>query len=156
MGSMRRGCSKDRSMARASRPIREGLAPDPAARRHRHYGQSRQPQEQDRPPTDPISRRQTAVPAEVLPKSKPRSSRSFAKLKHLLRKAAARTLETVCTAIAELLGVLADAINLGLIATDSRPGGNVTGVSFRTEGLTSKQVELVPRIVRRRAATDHQ
>jgi len=114
------------------------------------------PQEQDRPPTDPISRRQTAVPAEVLPKSKPRSSRSFAKLKHLLRKAAARTLETVCTAIAELLGVLADAINLGLIATDSRPGGNVTGVSFRTEGLTSKQVELVPRIVRRRAATDHQ
>ena len=65
-------------------------------------------------------------------------------------------LETVCTAIAELLGVLADAINLGLIATDSRPGGNVTGVSFRTEGLTSKQVELVPRIVRRRAATDHQ
>jgi len=80
----------------------------------------------------------------------------FAKLKHLLRKAAARTLETVCTAIAELLGVLADAINLGLIATDSRPGGNVTGVSFRTEGLTSKQMELVPRIVRRRAATDHQ
>ena len=54
MGSMRRGCSKDRSMARASRPIREGLAPDPAARRHRHYGQSRQPQEQDRPPTDPM------------------------------------------------------------------------------------------------------
>jgi putative ABC transport system substrate-binding protein len=52
--------------------------------------------------------------------------------------------------------VLADAINLGLIATDSRPGGNVTGVSFRTEGLTNKQVELVPRIVRRRAATDHQ
>jgi hypothetical protein len=81
---------------------------------------------------------------------------AFAKLKHLLRKAAARTLETVCTAIAELLGVLADAINLGLIATDSRPGGNVTGVSFRTEGLTSKQVELGPRIVRRRAATDHQ
>jgi transposase len=28
----------------------------------------------------------------------------FAKLKHLLRKAAARTLETVCTAIGELLG----------------------------------------------------
>ena len=28
----------------------------------------------------------------------------FAKLKHLLRKAAARTVETVCAAIAELLG----------------------------------------------------
>jgi putative tryptophan/tyrosine transport system substrate-binding protein len=34
--------------------------------------------------------------------------------------------------------LLADAINLGLIPTDSRPGGNVTGISFRTEGLTSK------------------
>jgi len=36
-----------------------------------------------------------------------------------------------------------DAINLGLIASESRPGGNVTGLSFRTEGLTSKQVELL-------------
>jgi putative tryptophan/tyrosine transport system substrate-binding protein len=48
--------------------------------------------------------------------------------------------------------LLADAINLGLIATDSRPGGNVTGVSFRTAGLTSKQVELalqmIPDVVR--------
>jgi putative ABC transport system substrate-binding protein len=42
---------------------------------------------------------------------------------------------------------LADAINLGLIATDSRPGGNVTGVSFRTEGLTSKQVELALQMI---------
>jgi putative ABC transport system substrate-binding protein len=38
--------------------------------------------------------------------------------------------------------LLADAINFGLIASEARPGGNVTGVSFRTEGLTSKQVEL--------------
>ena len=48
--------------------------------------------------------------------------------------------------------LLADAINLGLIATDSRPGGNVTGVSFRTAGLTSKQVELalqmIPDVIR--------
>jgi putative tryptophan/tyrosine transport system substrate-binding protein len=36
--------------------------------------------------------------------------------------------------------LLADAINLGLIASEARPGGNVTGISFRTEGLTSKQV----------------
>ena len=36
--------------------------------------------------------------------------------------------------------LLADAINLGLIAAEARPGGNVTGVSFRTQGLTSKQV----------------
>jgi putative tryptophan/tyrosine transport system substrate-binding protein len=43
--------------------------------------------------------------------------------------------------------LLADAINLGLIATDSRPGGNVTGISFRTEGLTSKQVELALQMI---------
>jgi ABC-type uncharacterized transport system substrate-binding protein len=48
--------------------------------------------------------------------------------------------------------LLADAISLGLIASEARPGGNVTGVSFRTQGLTSKQVELalqmIPDVVR--------
>ncbi len=43
--------------------------------------------------------------------------------------------------------LLADAVNLGLIASDSRPGGNVTGVSFRTEGLTGKQVELALQMI---------
>src|SRR5690348_10218917 len=48
--------------------------------------------------------------------------------------------------------LLADAIHLGLIASEARPGGNVTGVSFRTEGLTGKQVELalqmIPNVVK--------
>jgi putative tryptophan/tyrosine transport system substrate-binding protein len=43
--------------------------------------------------------------------------------------------------------LLADAVKLGLIASDSRPGGNVTGVSFRTEGLTGKQVELALQMI---------
>jgi len=43
--------------------------------------------------------------------------------------------------------LLADAVNLGLIAGESRPGGNVTGVSFRTEGLTGKQVELALQMI---------
>jgi putative tryptophan/tyrosine transport system substrate-binding protein len=43
--------------------------------------------------------------------------------------------------------LLADAVNLGLIASDSRPGGNVTGVSFRTEALTGKQVELALQMI---------
>jgi ABC-type uncharacterized transport system substrate-binding protein len=43
--------------------------------------------------------------------------------------------------------LLADAINLGLIASEARPGGNVTGVSFRTQGLTSKQVELALQMI---------
>jgi putative ABC transport system substrate-binding protein len=51
------------------------------------------------------------------------------------------------TSIPIVCPLLADAINLGLIASGSRPGGNVTGVSFRTEGLTSKQVELALQII---------
>jgi len=43
--------------------------------------------------------------------------------------------------------LLADANNLGLIASEARPGGNVTGISFRTEGLTSKQVELALQMI---------
>jgi putative ABC transport system substrate-binding protein len=37
---------------------------------------------------------------------------------------------------------LADPIGLGLIASMAHPGGNVTGVLFRAEGLVSKQLEL--------------
>src|SRR3954452_15748156 len=43
--------------------------------------------------------------------------------------------------------LLADTINLGLIASEARPGGNVTGVSFRTQGLASKQVELALQMI---------
>ena len=50
---------------------------------------------------------------------------------------AARTLTQTIPIVCPLL---ADPIGFGLIATESRPGGNGTGVSFRTEGLTSKQV----------------
>ncbi|MFI4996621.1 MAG: ABC transporter substrate-binding protein [Hyphomicrobiales bacterium] len=38
--------------------------------------------------------------------------------------------------------LLAEPIRLGLIASQSRPGGNVTGTLFRTEGLVGKQLEL--------------
>src|SRR3954453_8935934 len=44
--------------------------------------------------------------------------------------------------------LLADAINLGLVASEARPGANVTGVSFRTQGLTSKQVELALQMIK--------
>jgi putative ABC transport system substrate-binding protein len=55
---------------------------------------------------------------------------------------AAVATKLLTTSIPIVCPLLANAINLGLIASESRPGGNVTGVSFRTEGLTSKQVEL--------------
>ena len=42
---------------------------------------------------------------------------------------------------------LADAEHLGLIASHSRPGGNVTGISPYIEGLPAKQLELAREIV---------
>jgi putative tryptophan/tyrosine transport system substrate-binding protein len=55
-------------------------------------------------------------------------------------RALTRTIPIVCP-------LLADPIGLGLIASESRPGGNVTGVLFRTEGLVGKQVELALQII---------
>lgn len=60
---------------------------------------------------------------------------------------AAVATKALTTSIPIVCPLLADAINLGLIASESRPGGNVTGVSFRTEGLTSKQVELALQMI---------
>jgi putative tryptophan/tyrosine transport system substrate-binding protein len=42
---------------------------------------------------------------------------------------------------------LADAVHLGLIASDSRPGGNVTGISPYVAGLPAKQMELAREVV---------
>jgi putative tryptophan/tyrosine transport system substrate-binding protein len=60
---------------------------------------------------------------------------------------AAVATRALTTSIPIVCPLLADAINLGLIASEARPGGNVTGVSFRTEGLTSKQVELALQMI---------
>jgi putative tryptophan/tyrosine transport system substrate-binding protein len=43
--------------------------------------------------------------------------------------------------------LLADPIGFGLIESQSRPGGNVTGVLFRAKGLAGKQVELALELV---------
>ena len=43
---------------------------------------------------------------------------------------------------------LADAVQLGLIASEARPGGNVTGIEPYVAGLPAKQVELAREIVR--------
>lgn len=57
-----------------------------------------------------------------------------------LRRQLSQTIPIVCP-------LLADPIGFGLIASESRPGGNVTGVLFRTPGLASKQVELALQLV---------
>ncbi|MFZ0841648.1 MAG: ABC transporter substrate-binding protein, partial [Xanthobacteraceae bacterium] len=41
----------------------------------------------------------------------------------------------------------ADAVHLGLIASDARPGGNVTGIEPYIAGLPAKQIELAREIV---------
>jgi putative tryptophan/tyrosine transport system substrate-binding protein len=43
--------------------------------------------------------------------------------------------------------LLADPIRLGLIASVSRPGGNVTGLLFRIDGLADKQLELALELI---------
>jgi len=42
---------------------------------------------------------------------------------------------------------LADAVHLGLVASVSRPGGNVTGITPYVEGLPAKQMELAREVV---------
>jgi transposase len=74
-----------------------------ASRRHRHHGQSRQPQRQA------IRRLIRSAGAKLifLPNYSPDLNpieQVFAKLKHLSRKAAARTVEALCAAIGQLLG----------------------------------------------------
>ena len=55
------------------------------------------------------------------------------------RKATA-TIPIVCAA-------LADAVHLGLIASEARPGGNVTGIEPYLAGLPTKQIELAREVV---------
>jgi putative ABC transport system substrate-binding protein len=43
--------------------------------------------------------------------------------------------------------MLADEVRLGLVASDARPGGNVTGLAMRVEGMSGKQFELALEII---------
>jgi putative ABC transport system substrate-binding protein len=44
-------------------------------------------------------------------------------------------------------GALADAVQLGLIASEARPGGNVTGIEPYVAGLPAKQLEIAREII---------
>jgi putative ABC transport system substrate-binding protein len=59
-------------------------------------------------------------------------------------RALTQTIPIVCP-------LLANPIGFGLIASESRPGGDVTGVLFRIDGLAGKQVELALQLIPRLA-----
>ena len=60
----------------------------------------------------------------------------------VVAKKATSTIPIVCPA-------LADAIHLGLVESESRPGGNLTGIEPYVVGLPAKQVELAREIMPR-------
>jgi putative tryptophan/tyrosine transport system substrate-binding protein len=53
----------------------------------------------------------------------------------------------VTATIPIVVPALADAVHLGLIVSDARPGGNVTGISPYVAGLPAKQLELAREVV---------
>jgi putative ABC transport system substrate-binding protein len=61
-------------------------------------------------------------------------------LEAVAAKNATSTIPIICPA-------LADAVHLGLVASEARPGGNVTGIEPYIGGLPAKQIELAREIV---------
>src|SRR5262249_43938579 len=55
-------------------------------------------------------------------------------------KAATSTIPIVCF-------MLADEVRLGLVASDARPGGNVTGLAMRLDGMAGKQLEIATELL---------
>jgi len=65
---------------------------------------------------------------------------AVATLEAVAVRKATTTIPIVCPA-------LADAVHLGMIASEARPGGNVTGIEPYIAGLPAKQIELAREIV---------
>jgi putative ABC transport system substrate-binding protein len=56
-------------------------------------------------------------------------------------------LKKVTTTIPIVVPVLADPVGLGLIASEARPGANLTGIAPYVKGLPAKQLELAQEII---------
>jgi putative ABC transport system substrate-binding protein len=80
-----------------------------------------------------------AVVEEVI-QLKPDVIFAYATVDAVGARKATSTIPIVCAA-------LADAVRLGLIASEARPGGNVTGIMPYVAGLPAKQIELAREIV---------
>ena len=77
---------------------------------------------------------------EEIVQLKPDVIYAFATLDAVAARKATSTIPIVCAA-------LADAVRLGLIASEARPGGNVTGIMPYVAGLPAKQIELAREMV---------
>ena len=77
---------------------------------------------------------------EEIVQLKPDVIYAFATVEAVAARKATSTIPIVCAA-------LADAVRLGLIASDARPGGNVTGIAPYVAGLPAKQIELAREMV---------
>jgi ABC-type uncharacterized transport system substrate-binding protein len=88
---------------------------------------------------DGVLERLPAVVQEVI-RLKPDVIMVPATLEAVAAHKATSTIPIVC-------GALADAVHLGLIASEARPGGNVTGIEPYIGGLPAKQIELTREIV---------
>jgi putative ABC transport system substrate-binding protein len=55
---------------------------------------------------------------------------------------AAVAVQKLTTVIPIVVGLMADPIRLGLIASEARPGGNVTGILVNLDGLPGKQLQF--------------
>jgi putative ABC transport system substrate-binding protein len=84
---------------------------------------------------------QDRVPSieEMVAVLKPDIIAAPATLEAVAARKATSTIPIVCAA-------LADAVHLGLIASEARPGGNVTGIEPYIAGLPTKQIELAREI----------
>ena len=82
-----------------------------------------------------------AVEEEIL-QLKPDVIYAYATLEAVAARKATSTVPIVCAA-------LADSVHLGLIASEARPGGNVTGIEPYVAGLPAKLIELARELVPR-------
>src|SRR6266536_3559028 len=78
--------------------------------------------------------------AEELVRLKPNVIAASAVVAAVAARKATSSIPIVCPA-------LADAVHLGLVASEARPGGNVTGIEPYVAGLPAKQMELAREIV---------
>ena len=90
--------------------------------------------------TDGYQERVPALTEEVI-RSKPDVILAASVIYAVAARKASSTIPIVSPA-------LADAVHLGLIASEARPGGNVTGIQPYVAGLPAKQIEFAREIVR--------